>query len=300
VWDDAHIAKVEAAELQLNRPICGARNLAGHPCTLEPDHSNGRCRFHGGFNFTGAQPGNRNGVIHGLYARSIQTCGDHCPMWKSCPCAEQDVLQLDPRDRPKCPYETAQYDASLTDALARVDSMPHADAMTRHTAHHVAMLQVMTMRAAGAIAENPMADVALVTAKDFRKTDRKMSVYVQAFLRLSGELRRFVKQIEVEKPKTIDTPAKHEYLRRASLDTSLAPEDRAQIDAPRLPAMKRAYKEFGDAVFEARNGGSKKKAREFLEQAMRIDAGYVADLLDPGGMFWDPQFEKLLPLAHAP
>ena len=64
--------------------------------------------------------------------------------------------------------------------------------------------------------------------------------------------------------------------------------------------MKRTYKEFSEAVFEARNGGSKKKAREFLEQARRIDAGYVADLLDPGGMFWDPQFEKLLPLAHAP
>ena len=35
-WDDAHIAKVEAAEAQLNRRVCGARNLAGQPNLRRP------------------------------------------------------------------------------------------------------------------------------------------------------------------------------------------------------------------------------------------------------------------------
>ena len=40
-WDDAHIAKVEAAEAQLNRRVCGARNVAGPPCGVARGHANG-------------------------------------------------------------------------------------------------------------------------------------------------------------------------------------------------------------------------------------------------------------------
>ena len=98
VWDDEHIARVEEAELRLNRRVCGARTMAGTPCTVEANHDNGRCRFHGGFNLTGAQPGNRNAVIHGLYSRAIQVCGEQCPMWKTCPCAGPDIAKLEPRN----------------------------------------------------------------------------------------------------------------------------------------------------------------------------------------------------------
>ena len=45
-WDDGWVAAVNAAEAKANRRICGARTCAGTPCTLEPNHENGRCRFH--------------------------------------------------------------------------------------------------------------------------------------------------------------------------------------------------------------------------------------------------------------
>lgn len=299
LWDDAHIAKVEALELQLNRPVCGARNLAGHPCALEPCHANGRCRFHGGFNLTGAQPGNRNGVIHGLYARSIQTCGDHCPMWKSCPCANPDVLELDPRDRPKCPYETAQYNASLSDALARVDSIPCADAMTRHAAHQYAMLQVMTMRASGAMAVNPMSDVVLSTGREYKRTDRRVSVYAEAFLRLSRELRRYAKQLETDDPNLVGTPVAHAQKQRASIDTSLLPEDQASVTVERVPKIRRANAALRDALAELKYG-KPKRAQELLDEAMQIEAHYIEGVLDPAGSLWDGTFEQLLPLINAP
>ncbi|HRK34287.1 MAG TPA: HGGxSTG domain-containing protein [Candidatus Hydrogenedentes bacterium] len=291
-WDDAHIAKVEALESQLNRPVCGARNLAGNPCTLAPNHENGRCRYHGGFNLTGAQPGNRNGVIHGLYARSIQTCGDHCPMWKTCPCAGPDILSLDARERPKCPYETAQYNASLTDALERAQSINHNDGLTQHTAHHVAMLHVMTMRAATAMAESPLKDLTLTTAKEFQRTDHKPSVYMQAYLRLSCELRQFAKFLDPKHRGTLDMPDKHSFELRAQHDTTLLPEDQPERMKARPESMKRAFKLFNNASYESTRG-TPKKAREFLEKAIQVNPDYVATLLDPTGPLWDPAYENL-------
>ena len=59
-WDTEWIAKVDAAEKRLGRAICGAHMPSGKPCELAPNHANGRCRFHGGFALTGAQPGNNS------------------------------------------------------------------------------------------------------------------------------------------------------------------------------------------------------------------------------------------------
>ncbi|HPO17486.1 MAG TPA: HGGxSTG domain-containing protein, partial [Candidatus Hydrogenedentes bacterium] len=61
-WDDAWVQTVNQAESKLGRRICGARTPSGTPCELAPEHKNGRCRFHGGFDLSGAQPGNRNAV----------------------------------------------------------------------------------------------------------------------------------------------------------------------------------------------------------------------------------------------
>ena len=93
-WDAAWVGVVNAAEQELGRRICGARTMAGTPCTLEPNHENGRCRFHGGFDLTGAPKGNRNAVLHGLYSRRLQVCGSHCPQWTTCPLSGEDVERL--------------------------------------------------------------------------------------------------------------------------------------------------------------------------------------------------------------
>ena len=47
----------------------------------------------------GPPKGNRNAVLHGLYSRRLQVCGTHCPRWESCPCAQDDILELAPKER---------------------------------------------------------------------------------------------------------------------------------------------------------------------------------------------------------
>jgi len=69
-WKSDHIAQVEKTELKLHRRICGARMPDNKPCRCAPRHANGRCRRHGGFKRTGAQPGNKNAIVHGLYSQA--------------------------------------------------------------------------------------------------------------------------------------------------------------------------------------------------------------------------------------
>jgi hypothetical protein len=85
----------------------------GEPCELGAAHRNGRCRFHGGHPRIGGQPGNTNALVHGLYSRRLRQCNDTCPMWRSCPFAGPDVMQLSPRKRPVCAFEAEAY-ASAT------------------------------------------------------------------------------------------------------------------------------------------------------------------------------------------
>jgi hypothetical protein len=62
-WTQDWIARVDAMESQLNHRICGARLPDATPCCNTSDHPSGRCQLHGGFDLTGAPPGNRNHVM---------------------------------------------------------------------------------------------------------------------------------------------------------------------------------------------------------------------------------------------
>ena len=125
-WDDVWADCVQQCEAELGRRICGAKTLAGNPCTLTSRHKTGRCAFHGGTDAIGAPVGNSNARIHGLYARRLQRCGTHCPMWQHCPFADAQVLKLDPPERPNCAYETAEYEEVLQALSAPfVDEHPH-------------------------------------------------------------------------------------------------------------------------------------------------------------------------------
>ena len=110
-WDEAWVAQVDYVERQLDHRICGAHSPAWTPCKLASTHANGRCRFHGGAAGIGAPKGNRNAMIHGLYSRRLQQCGDHCPLWQMCPMAGKDVAALPHKERPYCVYEEREYEA---------------------------------------------------------------------------------------------------------------------------------------------------------------------------------------------
>jgi hypothetical protein len=96
-WTEDWITAVNAKETELNHRICGARLPDATPCCNTSDHPSGRCQFHGGFDLTGAPPGNRNAHIHGLYSRRLRTCTPDCPLYQTCPCA--NALE-DRSDRP--------------------------------------------------------------------------------------------------------------------------------------------------------------------------------------------------------
>ena len=54
-WDTTWIGYVDAVEVHHGRRICGARTRCGDACLMEPTHSNGRCRYHGGLEAYGGK-----------------------------------------------------------------------------------------------------------------------------------------------------------------------------------------------------------------------------------------------------
>ena len=48
---------------------CGAKTRAGKPCRSPAVGGAQRCRMHGGAAQSGALPGNKNALTHGLYTR---------------------------------------------------------------------------------------------------------------------------------------------------------------------------------------------------------------------------------------
>ena len=223
-WDEAWVGTVEDAEARLGRRICGARTVAGTPCELEPNHENGRCRFHGGFALTGAPKGNRNAVVHGLYSRRLKVCGPECPIWDQCPCAGDDVVATDPKQRPTCPYEQTEYNMVLTDALARLARDPNADALTLYLAHNLALLQVMVNRAAIALRNSPMVDEVQATGEAYAMQSSKLSAGLQAFLRLSSEYRRYAALLEIKYPHRPEAEDVIKHAARSQADPHLDPD----------------------------------------------------------------------------
>jgi hypothetical protein len=276
-WDSDWIAVVETREREVGHRICGARTLAGTPCVLTSDHKNGRCKYHGGFDLTGAQPGNRNAVIHGLYARGLTRCGEKCPMWESCPCAGDEVAKLPLKERPVCPYEKTQFVAAVTDALPRVPktvcSQPHP--LYRHVAHQFALLQVMMSRAGAALARAESLETIPGSADSPQPESSKTSAYLTAFLRISAEYRRYLKLVEVEERQYMTDTDLLEHRRRTEHDTSLEPESQAELDQTEPLVDQFAAEVVDGAWYEVRNQ-CPHEAQNALNRAVRLAPHVVA------------------------
>ena len=311
-WTSDWVAVVEAREESLERRICGARLMSGNPCTLVSTHPSGRCRYHGGFDLTGAPEGNRNAVLHNLYSRRLMPCGPHCPIWQSCPltfslgkekvskekplaasgCADgvgistsiggasptlqdsfgereskqretvaalsrggdtyggaggspaeggsgahgglearptdttkaipsiptdrsvaasfgstfsspeekvesrfipsgyaQEILALNPADRPTCPYEQTEYNTAVSDALQSVPQK-RTRAYARHIVHQLALAQVMVTRAGLALREAEFTKPLVITGEKYHMTTPKIAPALTAYEKLERAWRR--------------------------------------------------------------------------------------------------------------
>ena len=131
-WSAEWLVRVESEEKTLRRRICGAMTQAATPCTLGANHPSGRCRYHGGVIAVGPPSDNQNARIHGLYARRLQRCGPHCPLWKSCAFSGDDVMNLPEKQRPICAYERDEY-AALMRFYFKAEEIEDQDLTTEST-----------------------------------------------------------------------------------------------------------------------------------------------------------------------
>ena len=200
-WDSEWIGLVDRCEAALGHRCCGAHAPDNLPCEVLSDHKNGRCRFHGGAIGIGAPKDNTNARIHGLYSRRLQTCGEHCPMWKTCPMAGEDIAKLAATKRPLCAYEQTEHDLLTeleveSEPLGRweyedespKDPHPLLPELTS-LRENLKTLQIMITRAAGAL-KLGLTQVTSVTGKDYSMDSTKPSAALQAYQILSREHRQ--------------------------------------------------------------------------------------------------------------
>ena len=254
-WDEEWTAKVEATEKRLHRPVCGAHTMWDKPCEITSKHKSGRCRFHGGFDVTGAPKGNRNAAIHNLYSRRLRQCERTCPMWDKCPCSGADVDTLPVKERPTCPYEQATYNAALTDAQARASTNPHYDPMSGHISHNLALMQVMLDRASIALSQNPLVeDTKMSSDGKLQFESKKLSPYLTAFLRISSEYRRYAEMLRPKSPVDPEPEDVIKHQTRMLHDTKLDPEGQPFISPPEVNTATVAKRYLRKAIDHASVG----------------------------------------------
>jgi len=203
-WDDAWLATVDAAETRIGKRICGARMIDGAPCELGSTHPTGRCRFHGGFDLTGAPPGNRNAYIHGLYSRRLKTCGDHCPLWSTCPMVQPDIETIPLAKRPICPYEEAQYNCALADALDLSCCVGKIHPFAIHIAHNIAILQVMLGRATTEMRNTTLVAETRAQSDKYTFNHEQVRPHITAMSRIGSELRKYIALLSQSAPRDAD------------------------------------------------------------------------------------------------
>ncbi len=191
-WPTEWIHQVEMAEAELKHRICGAIGPDGAPCPMPSEHHSGRCKYHGGSPLTGAQPGNKNATKHGLYSRRLRICGPHCPKRHTCPRYDERLLEFPKTKWPTCPYEQEEYD-NLIQALLP-EGQDHSP-LYEHMVHTTALLSVMTSRAAAVLSMHTLVAVTHVQFHDYSMESHKVSALLQAFLRLTSEHTKSVREL---------------------------------------------------------------------------------------------------------
>jgi len=206
-WCEDWIDAVNDVEQEVGHQCCGARIKQIIPCEMRPSSPNGRCRFHGGAMNSGAQKGNTNARIHGLYARRLQQCGGHCPHWNTCPMVDDEVKNIPDNKRPPCAYEVQELDMlrSLDDAAHHphipLEDRPLKDLKKeRYPVHaqlvslreNLHMLQIMITRTANAVSITSLTTQTVQQTDTYYASHEKPSALLQAHQMLTREHRRYM------------------------------------------------------------------------------------------------------------
>ena len=254
-WPMEWIHQVEQAEAELGHRICGGIAPDGTPCQLTSEHRSGRCKYHGGSPFTGAQLGNKNAMKHGLYSRRLLTCGPHCSRWKSCPYAEEQLVDLPKTQWPTCPYEQEEYD-NLAETLVPKDG-DHS-AQIEHLAHSTALLSVMTTRAAAMLSMYTLVDVTTGQGRNYTMISKKISVPLAAFLRLSNEHLKYARELA----KLSGAAAKRDAKAKAEEKPMNLPDKMKPLLMANMDILEAAYQEGVDEYERLKEEGKLERPSE--------------------------------------
>jgi hypothetical protein len=266
-WDLPWFNAVVALETCLGRRVCGARLPDNTPCQFQSDHPTGRCRYHGGFDLTGGQPGNRNAYVHGLYSRRLKTCGDHCPQWASCPHVNDDIRDTPLAQRPTCPFEQAQYNCVLADELDLASRRVDVDPFHIHAAHNVALLQVLINRAALELRNQPMAAQTRAASVNYSLEQQHVNPLITAITRIAAELRKFHAMVSQEYEDPAGWPGDAQKLQMLR-DSQPGPEPHqfaeiAAAEEPESHKRNKARQALVKAINFARQGKDKQACQQW-------------------------------------
>jgi hypothetical protein len=261
--------------------------------------------------------------------RGLRPCSPSCPLWDKCPLACQDVADLQPPDRPTCPYETHDYEASVQAYTQMLTPLPEAKAK-RHKStappqptavspqsllpshlielvHRVATLSVMVNRAAAAMREADVIDQTRISSSSYNATYARPHAYLQAYLRLSSEFRRYqamLKEYVPKPPPKPDPPSISDLL--AELKEEHEAEELRESSKMTAPSMPNDVRVPGGPIDPMGPMGPMGPTgpMDSVEPAGTLESTDLTDPTDPTDLtgLADPTDVSDLPMApdHAP
>jgi hypothetical protein len=167
--------------------------------------------------------------------------------------------------------------------------------MEQHTACEVATMRVMLMRATAALSTHKIVDATIETGDGHGRSMTKPSAYLQAFMRVASEHRRCM-QLYGLGAATAPVPdaVVREQERRAAVDTSLLPEDLAELEPPEPPTRQQAKALLNEAESFAYEHNSA-RAHEAFRRAEFLSPVVAAQARERGSALYSPALARMFP-----
>ena len=156
-------------------------------------------------------------------------------------------------------------------------------------------MQVMVLRASAALAVKPMVDVSVVTSEKYNMTTAKPSAYLQAFMRVSSEQRSYLRMFAMDAPAPASDTTLFEQDHRGQNDTSLLPEDIAELDPRETPAQRRAATLLTEAEHQI-SKGNHERSKQAFSRAQFLSPELAALARDPSSEFYLPRYNQVFPI----
>ena len=202
----------------------------------------------------------------------------------------QEILALNPADRPICPYEQTEYNTAVSDALQSVPDR-RTRAYARHVAHQLALAQVMVTRAGLALREAEFTKVTVVTGEKYHMTTPKIAPALAAYEKLERAWRRLLMHFDRSYFNHSESPVEEELNnRRSQSDSPLDPDTQIEHYESMIPLDPKKFYRDSKAKLAKKEEATRLRSDTPLDPDAQ-SAHYDAMTPDSGGGV-DPEQEK--------